>query len=701
MLFKFSPSYFAISVLTILVGLLVGCSDQPEEQSESAPETFPTSHALERQKLIGPESCVDCHSDEVESWKQSHHAHANRPVSVELDRSAFTPAREVVESGVTYRLSEEDGLFYLDVVQEQASPQRYDIVGVIGTMPLRQYLAKLPGNKLQTISASYDVVEDRWFDVFAGEDRLPGEWGHWTGQGMNWNANCAYCHTTEYQKNYDFTHNRYESTWTQQGLACAECHTDLEAHVSAARKGEYQPVEQTKLSRSQIDQNCASCHSRRDQLTADAFKTGDNFHDHFALSLPDQPGLYHPDGQILDEVFVYGSFMTSRMGHAGISCLDCHNPHTLEPILPIENNLLCMRCHEAGGGMEAPIIQPVQHSFHAEGSTGNQCVSCHMPKNTYMQVDPRADHGFLHPDPLMTRELGIPNACSQCHADQTVDWAVEHAEAWYGDRLEQSPQRKRARALSQAYAFSEQALDMLIDLAQDEAIPAWRATYAGLAGNYLPNPEAINFLESLREDPSPMVRTRVTAALGNLENTSAWLMDTLSDPTRSVRITAARSLTSRGIDIPDTQNDAEWQNYLNFHTDRPQVLFMMAMEAAREQRKSEAQTYVARALLLDAANATMYQQAAIILSTAGLNEAATRYLYTGWEKAPNDPQFPYSLGLLAAESGDLQKAVGFLEETVAMEPQFYRAWYNLSLAYRQLNMPEKAEQAMQRALGED
>ena len=68
----------------------------------------------------------------------------------------------------------------------------YKLVGVIGEEPLRQYLALLPGNKLQTISATYDVENDTWVDVFAGEDRLPGEWGHWTGQGMNWNANCAY-----------------------------------------------------------------------------------------------------------------------------------------------------------------------------------------------------------------------------------------------------------------------------------------------------------------------------------------------------------------------------------------------------------------------------------------------------------------------------------------------------------------------------
>ncbi|MEM8868604.1 MAG: hypothetical protein AAGC73_10085, partial [Verrucomicrobiota bacterium] len=54
-----------------------------------------------------------------------------------------------------------------------------------------------------------------------------------------------------------------------------------------------------------------------------------------SLSLPDQYGLYHADGQILDGVFVYASFEMSRMGHAGVSCMDCHEP----PSNPISTGL--------------------------------------------------------------------------------------------------------------------------------------------------------------------------------------------------------------------------------------------------------------------------------------------------------------------------------------------------------------------------
>lgn len=686
--------------------LFSGCGDGRETGYRATPgpenmadARFPLSHNPQRLERIGPHNCIECHAAEVEEWTGSKHDLANRPVSIALDRDAFTPPRTVRESGVTYELREDNGRFLLRVLHDDGRVDEHELIGVIGKTPLRQYLTVLPGNKVQTISASYDVLEDRWFDVFAGEDRMPGEWGHWTGQGMNWNANCAYCHMTEYEKGLDFESNAYHSTWVQHGLACITCHTGLEKHLDAARsQGEQYTTELTRLSRAEIMESCASCHSRRDQLTPDDFKAGDRFHDHFSLSLPDQAGLYYPDGQILDEVFAYGSFEMSRMGHAGVTCLDCHNPHTIEPILPFDNNLMCMRCHE-GGVMDAQIIDPIPHSRHAADSAGNLCVECHMPKTVYMQVDPRADHGFLHPDPLLTRELGIPNACNSCHTDESVDWAIEWSEKWYGEKLAESPQRRRARVIAAAYEFDPAAIDGLLELAATEEIPAWRATYAGLLANYLPHREVEQTLRDLLDDESPLVRARATSGIAMTQEGGRHLLDKLNDSSRSVRLAAARGLAAQNQPVPDEQARAEWQRYLRFNSDRPQSVFFLANDAAREGRLNDVTTYLARAVSLDRINPEVYHQSAIIFSGAGLNASASRYLYTGWELAPDNPSFPYSLGLLAAEENDLEKAIDYLEQTIALEPRFYRAWYNLSLAYSHVNRHEDAARAMRRAQG--
>jgi tetratricopeptide (TPR) repeat protein len=693
-------------LLCWLLFAAAGCIDREGEgyeatapsdaKNEEAMAVFPWTHDGARLAKIGPQACAQCHEKEVAEWEGSHHAKANRPVSVERDRDAFHPPREIKESGVTYRMEEADGNFSLKVIDAAGKETSYVLAGVIGETPIRQYLAVFPGNRLQTISASYDVTEDEWVDVFAGEDRMPGEWGHWAGQGMNWNANCAYCHTTEYQKNLNIAEDRYESTWVQQGLACAECHTGLETHMVAARSSDY--TRKPALDPHQIDQNCATCHSRRDQLTADAFMPGDAYHDHFSLSLPDQPGLYYADGQIRDEVFVHASFEMSRMAHAGVTCMDCHNPHSLENTLPVQNNMLCMRCHE-NGHMDAPIIRPTEHSFHPAGSTGNRCVECHMPQTTYMQVDDRADHGFHSPDPLMTKKLGIPNACSSCHSDETVDWAIGHAEAWYGEALAESRQRRRAEAISGAYAFEPAAAPALVRLLADEEIPAWRATYAGLLGNYLPDRTVAAALRALLDDSSALVRERAVRALSRMEASGEILLDAFSDSSRSVRIAAARGATASGQPIKDQVAAREWRAYLRFNADRPQSLFILASQAAADGRVSNVQTYVNRAIELDRRNPQMYHQASILLSQAGLPEEARRLLFAGWELASADPVFPYSLGLLAAETGDLGTAIGYLEEAVALAPDFARAWYNLSLAYSQTNQPKKARRAMERARG--
>ncbi len=56
-----------------------------------------------------------------------------------------------------------------------------------------------------------------------------------------------------------------------------------------------------------------------------------------------EAGLYHADGQIDGEVYEYGSFLQSRMYHTGVTCYDCHDPHTAK--LRAEGNALCGQCH--------------------------------------------------------------------------------------------------------------------------------------------------------------------------------------------------------------------------------------------------------------------------------------------------------------------------------------------------------------------
>ena len=701
------PGLLAPPLLFIAL-LISGCDDRAPGAAPDKGETpltsplpsiaaddFPMASGPRPSETADPEACRACHAAQVDSWSGSHHALANRPLSAREDLPTFSPPGQVRAGGASYGMTEHGGTFTIRAREADGSEQEYPLVGVIGHTPVRQYLASLPGNRLQATSAIRDMANDRWLDVFAGDDRRPGDWGHWTGQGMNWNANCAWCHTTEYRKNFDFTANRYASTWGRQGVTCAACHGGLDAHLASTRGGG-ELVKPGQLSPTRMMDTCAGCHSRRDQLTADGFQPGERYHDHFSLSLPDQPGLYHHDGQIRDEVFVHASFAMSRMHGAGVTCLDCHNPHGLKTLLPVDDNSLCQSCH-ASGKLGAPLIEPVRHSGHGEGSSGNRCVNCHMPKTTYMQADPRADHGFLLPDPLMTAELGIPNACSVCHGDKSLEWVVARAEERHGTRLADSRQRQRGRALHGAHGGDPAALAALLALLADETIPAWRATYVGLLGDYLPDPAAARAVRDAARDPDPLVRARAAQGLVRLGDGVALALNLLADDSRAVRLAAALPLAAGGQPLPPGPIGGEVAEYLAFHQDRPQGLLLQATLDARAGRRGEVLSRVRRALRLDAGNPGIYHQGAVVLSGAGLNDEAQRILLDGQGRFPNSAPLPYALGLLAAERGDLAGAIRHLERAVDLDPGLSRAWYNLALAYGRQGRQRDAEAAMGKA----
>jgi len=663
------------------------------EKSSGAPggmARMPVTFFPEKLAAMGPETCVECHAGIHEEWARSHHALANRPIDPELDRRAFVPTREVRDDGVLTTLSQQGSQFVVRVNEADGSVTEETVTGVIAFDPLIQYLAPQDNGAYQTTSLAYDPARNEWFEVFASENRLPGEWGHWMGQGMNWNANCAACHMTEFSKNYDWTTGQYQSTWLQQGISCAQCHGGLERHVREARKPGYTAPDGLRLDPRRAMENCATCHSRRGQLTDDRFRPGDRYHDHYQLSLPDQPGLYYPDGQIRDEVFVTGSFQMSRMGHAGVTCLDCHNAHSAELILPATNNMLCLRCHETGLD-QAPVIVPTAHSHHPAGSTGNRCIECHMPHTTYMQRDPRRDHGFLSPDPLMTQELGIPNACNGCHQDQSVDWAVDWAERWYGEQLAEMPQRARARALAQAYA-GQPAARALLELAAREEIPAWHAAYTGLLGNYVGEPHVIEFLRAQLTHDSPLVRARAARGLAPIPQSLADIYPLMEDEARSVRLAATEAFVGRTQLAPEKLS--EWRESHESNSDRPQNAFILAEDALENGDSGTARTLVERAISLDRLNGGVYQQAAIVYSRLGDTEAAEQNLLKAMELAPDDPSSIYYLALLRAEQGNVAETIALLQDAVAIQPDFYRAWYNLALAYASAGQWPEADAAL-------
>ena len=461
----------------------------------------------------GSAACQKCHEEHFEVWKRSHHALAERDFDPAVFRDAFVPSRKIQHGTLTSEAREKDGRLELVTLGPGGTMQAFHASRVIGYEPLYQLLVPADGGRYQATALAYDPVRKDWFDIYGDEDRRPHEWGFWTSRGMSWNSMCASCHMTNLRKGYDIATDSYNTTWSEMAVGCEACHGPYREHVEwfEAQPEAWPdpwPHRPVRTPESEFD-TCGSCHARRSELTH-GFVAGEPFLDHFRLVLPDEPGIYYADGQVLEEDYVYTSFLSSRMYTEGVRCVNCHDPHTAALRLPVENNVLCLSCHQGK-------IDPAAHSHHDPRDTGGQCVNCHMPQTTYMQRDPRRDHGFTIPDPLLTKELGIPNACNRCHTDKSVDWAIEAADRWYGERLDR-PSRQRARLVAKGREGDPEAVDGLIAMVNTEKSSIWRAVGALLLRPWIHlDRMRAHFLEWLG-DPDPLVRAASVRAFDTLPN---------------------------------------------------------------------------------------------------------------------------------------------------------------------------------------
>jgi Flp pilus assembly protein TadD len=618
------------------------------------------------------ESCVECHWEAHEFWRKSHHGLAERQIDPKLERDAFDPARTTrhgTQQSVT-RL--DNGKFQIVTPGSGGKVEPYEVRRAIGVWPLVQYLVEAPNGRVQATELAWEPDKRQWFNVYGEEDRKPGEWGHWTGRGMNWNAQCAACHNTRVRKNYDAAADRYTTTMAEMTVSCESCHGPMRTHVEWRHKyGNTTDEDPTikPVDRERMFETCGSCHSRRRDLTGE-FVPGDSFFDHFQLAIPDETDIFYPDGQVREEDYEFSAFLGSRMHAAGVRCVDCHHPHSSKPVLP--GNLLCMRCHGGPGTgtpyPNAPVIDERSHTFHKEGSAGAQCVSCHMSVTTYMQRHGRRDHGFTVPDPLMTKELGIPNACNRCHTDKDTSWSLAAVGKWYGDRTERPNRvaaRSRTRAVAAARRGDTSARDGILAMAGEKENAYWRAVVVGLLGRWAGESSVFEVLPKATRDASPLVREAAARSLSPLAEARhpparEAMAAMLKDPARVVRVVAAWGLRAD----------------VNLESSVGRDL-LASIECQRDQPAGR-------------------MQMGVLLSSRGRAAGAVAELEKAVAWSPGSAELVFSLGLAKNEAGDLDGAIASFEQALAADARHARAWYNLGLARQAKGRLPEAVAALER-----
>lgn len=671
----------------------------------------------------GSESCRQCHAEEFRQWETSHHALAERVIGA-ADRAAFDPPRSFRHGTQSSELSWSNGIARITSVGLSGQPETYAVERVIGENPLRQFLVGFPGGRLQAMEAAFDPRSNQWFNVYGAEDRKPGEWGHWTGRGMNWNYMCASCHNTRLRRHYDEASDNYQTSMAERSVGCEACHGPLRRHNewqnAFGKSGQKDPT-LAKMSKAQVLDNCGTCHARRTELAGD-FVPGDPFPDHFDLVLVDRTERYYADGQVHDEDYEYGSFLGSRMAARGVICLDCHNPHSMKTTLP--GNWLCLRCH-AGGDTNAPVINPVTHSRHkvfgfdtngqpvnvdlttyhpdSVQETGGECVNCHMPQTVYMQRHWRHDHGFTIPDPLLTKRFGIPNACNRCHKDKDADWSLKYCQEWYGEKMER-PTRQRAQIIARAQRGEPAARGELIGWLGKEESPYWRAALLGLLEPWAARPDVSPILLQGLEHTNALVRAAAATSLapavsgGNTAVTEG-LSGYLRDPVRSVRLAAAFALGPAVESNADAKREVE--QYLANNADEPTGQFQAGLYAFSLKDFPSALAHFQKAVAWDPYSVPMRQELAVTLSALNRPQEALDVLKEACRLAPQDAESHYKLALAYNEVGNLKEAAGELAATVKLDPRHAGAWYNLGLAQNALGQTEEALESLIRGEAAD
>ena len=668
----------------------------------------PPSYLSAALTYAGSGSCESCHETEYGLWKDSHHDLAMQRATTETVLGDFEDST-FEHDGVTSTFSRRGDEFWVNTEGPDGELADYRVAYAFGVEPLQQYLLELPGGRLQALSIPWDTRPaaaggQRWFHLYPDEHIPADDVLHWTGLNQNWNYMCAECHSTDLRKGYDSASDTYETTWAEIDVACEACHGPGSRHIAWA--AEAADLVGAKLASARITnglvvrlsdtdapywffdedaiarrrprrssdtqlETCGRCHSRR-AVVRDPYIHGKPLLDSHRVSLL-EPGLYHPDGQILEEVYVYGSFLQSRMHAEGVTCSDCHDPHSADLIN--EGNAVCARCH-----LPAKYDSRGHHR-HAEGTPASQCVVCHMRSEIFMVVDPRRDHSFRVPRPDLSLELGTPNACTDCHRGTSPEWAADRFAEWWPER---TLRPHFGEVLQSGRDGGPEAGAELARLVEDRQQPAIvRATALELLADYL-DPVSLGSLERASRDADPLVRMAAAGALGGLDAETRLRLarPLLDDPVLGVRIEAALGvveLTGQQADPADLPKiasaledlrQAQWVN-----ADRPEAHVVLGALHAQAGEATEAMAEYEQALALDPASIAARVNLADLYRQTGDEASAERALREALKLEPENADIHHALGLSLVRQGRTADAVAALERAATLSPGNLRYGY--------------------------
>jgi Flp pilus assembly protein TadD len=685
---------------------------------------------------VGVKACEECHADEAKRWRGSQHERAMQRADEGAVQGDFS-GRSFEHAGAVTSFSRQGGRYRVRTEGADGRAADFDVAYVFGVSPLEQYLVEQPGGRLQALGVAWDsrpkrAGGQRFFHLYPNERIPTSDVLHWTKPSQNWNSQCAECHSTNLRKGYDPAARVFHTTYSELSVSCEACHGPGSRHVEWARAARARGrapagdpglvvrfderkertfkldpasgiAEPSKVAgmRSEVE-SCARCHARR-SLLREEYRPGRPLAETHQPALL-EPGLYYADGQMQGEVYNWGSFLQSRMYAKGVTCSDCHDPHSAT--LRADPDAVCGTCHAS------ERFATRKHHFHREKGPGASCVACHMRRETYMVVDVRHDHSFRVPRPDLTAALGAdqaPSACEDCHKDKSAEWLARAVRRAYPDGRQTRPHY--ATALHAGRTYQPDAERALVAVVQDKAQPAIvRGTAVSLLPPFL-GPDALRALEAAAADSELLVRLGAATALEGLPPRERVRIGAklLWDPVRAVRVEAVTAF----LDVPDAELESEaraafdraldeYRQAQRANAERPEAHVNLgvvnvkrgALEAARrdydeataiapwfvpawvnladllrvEGRDEEGASALRKALAVDPQNASVHHALGLLLVRQKHGSEAIAELARAAELAPDTPDFAYAYAIGLHSSARTDEALAVLRKASARNP---------------------------------
>lgn len=743
----------AASVVILAVVGLAACTKPAAESEDGLPLTtaaLTTPTAPQPADFAGNASCASCHAEQMAQWSQSTHGTAGGvPGSATNGVKVIAPF-----NGAPIRFADatvvprQRGSTYEFVVQRAGEADTaYAVTGVIGGGHMagggtQGFVTNWGDGTVRFLPFDWSKDSRTWFcntGTRTNKGWLPitssmriADCGDWPPMRVLGDeprfSNCQSCHGSNITVQFDDTRQQWRTNVATYAVNCESCHGPAARHVKLMQQGSTSADIGLEalgtLDKDRSVATCMGCHALKTRL-ASGYVPGAELTQFYSVALSqlgDKP--FTADGRTRTFAYQEGHYASDCYRNGGMTCASCHDPHTQgyrtvdgAPIPGRVDDRQCTSCHASKRDEAA------KHTKHPAGSTGSNCVSCHMPYEQQHELGRaikyrRSDHTIAIPRPSVDSALGLVGSCKSCHANLSVAQLTQQATAWWGTIKPHETAVAGVLAARDAADIAK-ATPLLLQpqsrnaMAQVAGLSEWLEKFATPRMTSVPN-DAESRLLQLASSKDPDVQALALATLHYTRGHEKAVRRELTARLEGAPTPAARdALRRRWATVLGGVGDAAREGGRNEQAvaaylaalqvtpNAAPLLLNLGLAYAARGDMSSAVTAYRRAVQADPRQPLAEVNLAVALEQGGDLDGA-RAAYERAIAADPTGALPFlNIGTMLLRSERGAEARPWLEKALARDPGLATGHFQLALVFVQTGELDRAERSVKRALALD